>query len=179
MRIIGGKYRGKTLAPFKGEDIRPTSDRARESLFNILGQRVVGARVLDLFCGSGSLGLECLSRGADQAVFNDISKDSLEVLNKNLAALKGGESYKVVKGDYCDLLKSEKGKFDIIFLDPPYRFDFCSVAAKLISDRALLSDDGVIVIERDRPFTDEIAGLERYDERKYGVAYLTFLRKKL
>ena len=88
MRIIGGKYRSRVLAEFKGEEVRPTSDRAKESLFNILALKIRGARALDLFCGSGSLGLECLSRDANEVVFNDLSKDSLAILKKNLTALK-------------------------------------------------------------------------------------------
>ena len=178
MRIISGKYRGLTLAAFKGADIRPTSDRAKESLFNILGAKVVGARVLDLFCGSGSLGIECLSRGAKEAHFNDNSKESLEVLKKNLLKLKGGENYKVTCADYADCLSGLSGKFDIIFLDPPYRLSAGEDAAKLIAKRRLLSDGGVAIIERDVPLEGEVEGLEKFDERRYGIAYLTFLRNK-
>ena len=79
MRIVAGKYRGRVLASFRGDDVRPTSDRVKESLFQILGAKLVGARVLDLFCGSGALGLESLSRGAREAVFNDVSRDSLAI----------------------------------------------------------------------------------------------------
>ena len=88
MRIIGGKYRSRVLAEFPGEDVRPTSDRAREALFNILAMKTYNARVLDLFSGSGALGLESLSRGVREVVFNDYSKDSLAILRKNLTALK-------------------------------------------------------------------------------------------
>ena len=89
MRVIGGKYRGLVLAEFKGRDIRPTADRVKESLFNIISSEVASSRVLDLFCGSGSLGIECLSRGASFVCFNDISPDSIAVLNKNLARMRG------------------------------------------------------------------------------------------
>ena len=88
MRIIGGRHRGRKLAEFGGEEIRPTADRVKESLFNILSFKIAGATVLDLFCGSGNLGLECLSRGAASAHFNDFSKESLLVLKKNIASLK-------------------------------------------------------------------------------------------
>ena len=84
MRIIGGKYRSRLLSEFPGEDVRPTSDRAKEALFNMLAFRLMGARVLDLFAGSGALGLESLSRGAKEVVFNDFSKDSLAIVKKNL-----------------------------------------------------------------------------------------------
>ncbi len=181
MRIIGGKYRSRILADFAGEEVRPTSDRAKESLFNILALKMYGARVLDLFSGSGALGLESLSRGAKEVVFNDCSKDSLAILKKNLAMLKipvGGEEAKLMGSDYLIALESVGGQFDVIFLDPPYRFDYGEKALKKIAERGLLTENGVAVYERDRPFEGEIAGLEKYDERKYGKAYLTFFRKE-
>ena len=98
MRVIGGRYRSRVLAEFPGEDVRPTSDRVKESLFNILALKLYGARVLDLFAGSGALGIECLSRGAKEVVFNDLSKDSLAILKKNLTMLKlriNGEESKI------------------------------------------------------------------------------------
>lgn len=87
MRIIGGKYRSRVLAEFEGMDVRPTGDRVREALFNILSLKIYGARALDLFCGSGALGLECLSRGASEATFNDFSRESVKILEKNLRTL--------------------------------------------------------------------------------------------
>ena len=99
MRIISGKYRGLKLAEFDGSDVRPTADRVKESLFNVLFGRVVGARVLDLFCGSGNLGIECLSRGAEIVHFNDISPASINVLKKNLARLKNERNYKITNLD--------------------------------------------------------------------------------
>ena len=180
MRIIGGKYRSRVLAEFAGESVRPTSDRAKESLFNILSLKLYGARVLDLFAGSGSLGLESLSRGAKEVVFNDCSKDSLAILKKNLAALKipvGGEEAKLFNSDFLVCLESVRGQFDLIFLDPPYRFDYGEKALLKIAEKGLLSENGVAVYERDRPFEGEIAGLEKYDERKYGKTYLTFFRR--
>ena len=180
MRIIGGKHRSRVLAEFPGEDVRPTSDRVRESLFNILSLKIYGARVLDLFSGSGALGLESLSRGAKEVVFNDYSKDSLAILKKNLAALKisvGGEEAKVCNYDFSVCLESVKGEFDLIFIDPPYRFEYGVAALKKIAAKGLLSENGVAVYERDRPFEGEIEGLEKYDERKYGKTYLTFFRK--
>ena len=167
------------MTEFPGEDVRPTSDRVRESLFNILALKIYGARVLDLFSGSGALGLESLSRGAKEVVFNDYSKDSLTILRKNLAALKisvGGEQVKVSQADYAFCLETVRGNFDLIFLDPPYRFDYGEVALKTIAKRRLLTPDGIAVYERDRPFEKEIDGLEKYDERKYGKTYITFFR---
>ena len=180
MRIIGGKYRSRVLAEFAGEEVRPTSDRAKESLFNILALRLYGARVLDLFAGSGSLGLESLSRGAKEVVFNDFAKDSLAILKKNLATLKipiGGEEAKLLNSDFLVCLESVRGQFDLIFLDPPYRFDYGEKALLRIAEKGLLTENGIAVYERDRPFEGEIAGLEKYDERKYGKTYMTFFRR--
>ena len=180
MRIIVGKYRSRVLAEFTGQDVRPTSDRAKEALFNILALKLYGARVLDLFAGSGALGLESLSRGAKEVVFNDCAKDSLAILKKNLAALKipvGGEEAKLINYDYAVCLDTVRGPFDLIFLDPPYRFDYGVKALEKISQRGLLSENGIAVYERDRPFEGEVSGLEKYDERKYGKTYITLFRK--
>ncbi len=180
LRIIGGKYRSRVLSEFAGDDVRPTSDRVKESLFNILALKLYGARVLDLFSGSGALGLESLSRGAKEVVFNDCAKESLAILKKNLTALKipvNGEEAKLSNCDYAVCLENVKGVFDLIFIDPPYRFDYGSNALKRIAEKGLLSGNGIAVYERDRPFEGEIAGLEKYDERKYGKTYLTFFRR--
>jgi 16S rRNA (guanine(966)-N(2))-methyltransferase RsmD len=180
MRIIGGKFRSRVLTEFPGEDVRPTSDRVKESLFNILSLKLYGARVLDLFSGSGALGLESLSRGASEVHFNDCAKASIAILKKNLAALKiipNGNKAKVTNCDYLVCLEQVRGQFDLIFIDPPYRFDFGEKALQKIAQRGLLTENGIAVYERDRPFEGEIAGLEKYDERKYGKTYLTFFKK--
>ncbi len=180
MRIIGGKYRSRVLSEFAGEDVRPTSDRVKESLFNILSLKLYGARVLDLFSGSGALGLESLSRGAKEVVFNDCAKESLAILKKNLSALNiavGGEAAKVFGYDYLVCLQQVYGQFDIIFIDPPYRMEFGAPALKEISKRNLLTKAGIAVYERDKPFEGEVEGLEKFDERKYGKTYLTFFRR--
>lgn len=180
MRIIGGKYRSRVLSEFAGEEVRPTSDRVKESLFNILALKLYGARVLDLFSGSGALGLESLSRGAKEVVFNDCAKDSIAILKKNLATLKiavGGEEAKVINYDYAVCLETLRGQFDLIFIDPPYRFDYGEKALNKIAQKGLLTDKGIAVYERDRAFEGEIEGLEKYDERKYGKTYITFFRK--
>lgn len=178
MRIIGGTHRGRKLASFDGEDIRPTSDRVKESLFNILSVRVSGANVLDLFCGSGNLGLESLSRGAAHAHFNDLSKDSLALLKKNIAAMREEGKYSVTNYDYLTCLESAKEKYDIIFLDPPYRLEYGVPALKAICDNHLLNEGGVVVYERDRAFSGESYNLIKYDERKYGKTYVTFFKNR-
>lgn len=180
MRIIGGKYRSRILAEFSGKDVRPTADRTKESLFNILSTKLIGARVLDLFTGSGNLGLESLSRGAKEVVFNDLSRESIAIVKKNLAALKiavNGEEAKICNYDALTCLDAVQGKFDIVFLDPPYALDIGRKAIEKIVKNGLLADGGVIVYERDIPFDGDVDGLVKYDQRKYGKAYLTFFRK--
>ncbi|MBR2442623.1 MAG: 16S rRNA (guanine(966)-N(2))-methyltransferase RsmD [Clostridia bacterium] len=181
MRVIAGKYKSRVLAEFAGEDVRPTSDRAKEALFNILSLKIYGARVLDLFAGSGALGIESLSRGAKEVVFNDCSKDSLAILKKNLTALKipvNGEEAKLMQSDYLVALNGIRGEFDLILIDPPYRLDYGRQALNVIAQRGLLSEKGIAVYERDRAFEGEIEGLEKYDERKYGKAHFTFFRRR-
>lgn len=179
MRIIGGKYRSRVLAEFKGDEVRPTSDRAKEALFNILSLKIPLSRVLDLFSGSGALGIECLSRGASKAVFNDKRAESVKLLKTNLQKL-GVEQQQVeiYTHDYLICLAQVKGEFDLIFLDPPYKEDFGVLALKEISRRNLLSEKGIVVYERDRSFEGTIDGLELFDERKYGRTYFTFFRKQ-
>ena len=175
MRVISGKYRGLNLAEFRGSDIRPTADRVKESLFNILSYKIMGATVLDLFCGSGSLGIECLSRGAKFVHFNDISPASIAVLNKNLYRLRG-EKYAVTTGDWLPCVRGLKQKFDLAFIDPPYADDCGIRAIEELASRKVVYSGGMIVYERDRAFTGTIAGLDVTDERKYGKTYLTFFQ---
>ena len=176
MRIIGGIYKSRVLAEFAGNNVRPTSDRAREALFNILAFSVRGARVLDLFAGSGALGLESLSRGAKEVVFNDVATSSIAVLKKNIAILKA-ENTRVYNYDFATCLDCVIGAFDLIFLDPPYRFDYGKKALEKIAQKGLLSENGIAMYESGAPFEGEIDGLEKHDERKYGRAYLTFFKR--
>lgn len=175
MRIIGGQYRGRKLAEFPGEEVRPTGDRVKESLFNILTPRLYGARVLDLFSGSGALGLESLSRGAEKVVFNDAAKSSLDIVRKNLALVKpDGEKYKVLNLDYSLCLRTVKGPFDIIFVDPPYRMEIGAECLRLIGENGLLSRGGVVVYERDGTYGEIPEGWTLSDERHYGRTKLYF-----
>lgn len=174
MRIIAGKHRGRALAQFAGQDVRPTPDRVKESLFQILGAKLSGARVLDLFCGSGALGLESLSRGAREAVFNDVSADSLVICKKNIAALR--ENARVSNLDYRACLARAEGAFDIIFADPPYKADCAAEILALIASRGLLAPDGVVVYESEREETPP-QGWVRADLRKYGRTKVAFFKR--
>ncbi len=174
MRIIAGKYRGRTLATFKGEEIRPTSDRVKESVFQILSARIPGARVLDLFCGSGALGIECLSRGAAAAVFNDVRAESLSLLEKNLARV--AEPREIYRLDFRTYLESASGAFDLIFSDPPYRADFLPEIARLVARRSLLKEGGLLVHESEREQLPP-EGWELSDVRRYGRTVVSFFAR--
>ena len=174
MRIIAGKHRGRVLSQFRGMDIRPTADRVKESLFQIIGDRLVGARVLDLFCGSGALGLESLSRGAKEVVFNDVSRESLAVLQKNLTALR--EEGLIMQSDYAACLMRVRGKFDVIFCDPPYKMDCREDVLARIAAHDRLAAGGVVIWESERE-EEAPAGWRRSDLRSYGRTKIAFFER--
>ena len=176
MRIVGGSLRGRVLSDFKGEDIRPTADKVRESFFNILQFKIAGKSFLDLFCGTGAVGIESYSRGAAAVTFNDLSKKSLEVLNKNLTALKIKDQVTVNMGDGIAFLDHTTKKFDIIFIDPPYKSGLGELAvAKSLN---ALTGDGVVILEDEKEFVGDVCGLVVSDKRKYGRVHLTFFVKE-
>ena len=152
MRIITGSARGIQLITLDGEEItRPTTDRVKEALFSMIQFDIEGRRVLDLFAGSGQLGLEALSRGAEKAVFTDTSRDAVDVILKNAAKTKLKEKCSVSAIDFKSYLKSAAGreKFDIIFLDPPYASDYMASSLEMIADGDLLAPNGTVVCETD------------------------------
>lgn len=175
MRIIAGKYRGRTLAAFDGSAVRPTADRVKESVFQILSPRLGGAHVLDLFCGSGALGLECLSRGAEDVLFCDVSAESLALLARNLGRV--GEKRRARKMDFRTLLKSADEKFDLILSDPPYREDFLGEVLSLTGERGLLKRGGLVVHESEREESVP-EGWEVCDLRRYGRTLVHFIQRR-
>lgn len=177
MRIISGTKRGYKLFDFSGQDIRPTTDRVKESMFNLIQEFIPEACVLDLFGGSGALTFEAISRGAKSGTIVDIDKNSISVINKNLDAL-GFTSVKVLNCDAHNFIKTTKDKFSVIFLDPPYNKGFIAPIIECIVEKELLSGDGIIVLESD--FSDEhseISGLSILKQRKYGRSYVTVYKK--
>lgn len=174
MRIIGGKYRGRKLAEFSQIGVRPTSDMAREALFNILQFRISGATVLDLFCGTGSLGIEALSRGAKKVTFNDGAKTSIDLLKKNLSML-DAVNYDIFNSDANAFLDRTTEKYDIIYLDPPYDSDLLILTAQ--NCVKVLNEGGIVILEDQKPFSGTVQGLTLYDTRKYGRIHLAFLKK--
>lgn len=181
MRVISGKVRGLKLDTPKNEDVRPTTDRVKESLFNIINQYVMDSNVLDLFAGTGSLGIECLSRGALSATFVDVSKDSINIVKSNVKKSRFENESTILNIDFksaIDRLKVQNKKFDIIFMDPPYYKNMFIDALSAIDDANLLDEDGIIVVEHDTKdkFVDNIGRLEKTKEKKYGNTTLTFYK---
>ncbi len=177
MRIISGTKRGYKLIEFSGQDIRPTTDRVKESMFNLIQEFIPEASVLDLFGGSGALTFEAMSRGAKVGTIIDIDKNSISIINKNLDAL-GFSNVKVLNSDALKFIKTTKDKFSVIFLDPPYNRGFVAPVINGIVENNLLSDDGIIVLESD--FSDEhseFSGLSILKQRKYGRSFVTVYEK--
>lgn len=179
MRIISGQARGRKLYTLEGENTRPTLDRTREALFNILRGRVLDARVLDLFAGSGALALEALSRGAQEAVLCDHSPQACAVIQKNIDALRVNDRARLLRCEAGEALKSLKeNKFDLVFLDPPYHKGLVDEALHGIEQAGLLAEDGLIVAETaEGEAFDVPEGLSITDSRKYGKSRLHFIER--
>jgi 16S rRNA (guanine966-N2)-methyltransferase len=152
LRVISGEFKGRKLEQIEGMEIRPTSDRVKESLFNILGRRLIDCTFLDLFAGTGGIGIEAYSRGAALVVFNDQSAQSIKVLKSNLNKLNISDKVEVFNTDYLNAINrlgNDKKKFDIIFIDPPYLKGYEKNALVQISEFNMLAEDGIIVVEHD------------------------------
>jgi 16S rRNA (guanine(966)-N(2))-methyltransferase RsmD len=179
MRVITGRARGVTLKTPEGLQTRPTTDRVKEALFSVIHFDIPGAHVLDLFGGTGQLGIEALSRGAKRAVFVDESDKACKLINENLRRTRLEQEGTVVRGDYLAYLGRCREKFNIIFLDPPYAEVFLENALKRITEIDILQSGGIIVTERplgkDLPFNFE--GYERSKDYKYGNTLITLYRK--
>ena len=179
MRVITGKARGVQLKTPAGMLTRPTTDRVKEALFSIIHFDIPGARVLDLFGGTGQLGIEALSRGAKQAVFVDAQENACKLIKENLIRTKLQQDGQVVRSDYLQYLNRCRERFDIILLDPPYAEVFLENALKRITEIDILESNGIIVTERplgkDLPW--EFEGYTRSKDYKYGNTLLTVYRK--
>ncbi|MDD6483664.1 MAG: 16S rRNA (guanine(966)-N(2))-methyltransferase RsmD [Clostridiales bacterium] len=174
MRIISGERRGHKLHDFDGSDIRPTTDRVKESIFNLISDYVPDALVLDMFCGSGALSLEALSRGAAGAVCIDRDKRAAGLIRKNVCELDYGNKCEILNMDCMEYAKNCRKCFDIIFLDPPYNKGFIEPALDMIVKNGMLSEDGIAVLESDdTDFCGDIDGLSVIKQRKYGRTYIT------
>jgi 16S rRNA (guanine966-N2)-methyltransferase len=174
MKITGGRSRGRVLVSLKGMDIRPTSSKVREAIFNILGQDMSGLMVLDFFAGTGILGIEALSRGADGAVFIDKSNRSIDLIKKNLALCGYEDLSRVLKRDIMERstfeLLAENRKFDIAFIDPPYGKGLIPHVLEMLADNDVLTPDAAVVAEsaKDDPLPGQIGDLVHSGTKIYG-----------
>ncbi|MCI8443953.1 MAG: 16S rRNA (guanine(966)-N(2))-methyltransferase RsmD [Clostridia bacterium] len=182
MRIISGKARGTKLYTLEGQNTRPTLDRVKESLFNILQPQIPESIFLDLFSGSGAIGLEAVSRGAKKAILCDKEKSAIQIIKKNIEKTHLEEQIELYQLPFEKLLKEKiKEKLDIIYIDPPYQTDYAYQATKLIIENQLTKEEAIIIIE-----TDEEERIQKQikelkvniiDQRKYGRAHLIFLKE--
>lgn len=179
MRVITGTARGCALKAPKGLETRPTMDQVKEAIFSVIQFEVEGRRVLDLFAGSGQMGIEALSRGARSAVFVDAGREAVKVVKENLAKTRLTEKASVFQMDYLSYLSSCRQTFDLIFLDPPYAEVFLENSLNRISEIDILSESGIIVCERpfNKALVPEIQGLRHCRDYRYGKAAVTIYRK--
>ena len=179
MRVITGKARGVNLKTPDGMKTRPTTDRVKEAMFSIIQFEIPGGKVLDLFGGTGQLGIEALSRGAESAVFVDAGEDACKLIRENLRRTKLESQAKVIRADYQQFLSSTKEKFDIILLDPPYAEVFLENSLNRISEIDILQTNGIIVTERpiEKALNWDFPGFSRSKDYKYGNTLITIFRK--
>jgi 16S rRNA (guanine966-N2)-methyltransferase len=184
LRITGGRARGRKLTVPRSDLIRPTCDRVREALFNIIGQRVAGCRILDLFAGTGAVGIECLSRGATFALFVDQSLEAGRLIEANIRACipKPQASFVQLNLETAPNLHSLQAKmepgafFDLVFMDPPYHSNLAQRVLAMVASADVLSKDALIVVEEHRraTFPETVASLTLADQRRYGETGLWF-----
>ena len=183
MRIISGRARGTKLYTLEGDSTRPTLDRVKESIFNIIQSDIKDSIFLDLFAGSGAIGLEAASRGAKKAILCDKSKEAMQIIKKNILKTHLENVVEIYLLDFRALLNDKLNeKLDIVYIDPPYKSDFAIQAVNIILENNLITKDSLILIETDRKEEVEEklkkVDLRIVDERKYGRAEIFFLKMK-
>ena len=179
LRVISGTARGKRLLSAEGYDVRPTLDRVKESVFNMIAFELLEASVLDLFSGSGALGIEALSRGAKKCVFIDNSAKSISVTKENLNATRLSDKAVVINSDSVDFLNKTDKKFDIIFIDPPYSSELYERSLGAIKENKILTPSGFIVLEHDIETTPvfNMCGFKIIKEKKYGRVKILIMKE--
>jgi 16S rRNA (guanine966-N2)-methyltransferase len=183
MRIISGKAKGTKLYTLEGLNTRPTLDRVKESIFNIIQANIQDSLVLDLFAGSGAIGLEMVSRGAQKAILCDKSAEAIKIIKKNIEKTHMEERIELYNMDFKECIqKVNNQKFDLIYIDPPYNTDFIAQSLEMIVKKDIIKTDGIIILETDdekRILKDiEEINVAIIDKRKYGRANIIFLNKK-
>lgn len=179
MRINSGKYRGLNLKTIPGRTTRPTLQKTKEAIFSMLYQDVEGAVVLDLFAGSGSLGIEALSNNAEFVTFVERDNRAYRMIEENLAKLKGASNYEVLKSDYQVFLERTNKQYDLIFLDPPFKLEIMNDLLKELIDKAIISENGIIVCEVPLKQTvlDQYQDYYLYKDKKYGQSAIKMYRR--
>lgn len=180
MRINSGKYRGIFLENVPGDNTRPTTQKVKEAIFSMLYGEVADTIVLDLFAGSGSLGIEALSYDAKHVTFVDNDNIAVKIIESNLHKLKDATNYDVIKSDYLTFLENTNKQYDLIFLDPPYKLEIMSEIIKLVIDQQKISDNGIIVCELalGEQVLHEYKGYSMYKDKKYGKSTIKMYRRK-
>ena len=176
IRITGGKNRSRLLETPNTALTKPTMDKVREAVFSALGEKVIGARVLDLFAGSGSYGLEALSRGAKEATFVDSGALAIKAISQNCKNLKE-ENVTIINEDVLGFLEQNSQEFDIIFADPPYKLDVYKEMVETLIRRNILSSNGIIVLESEKELELDESQFSKVRFYKYGLAKVYILRK--
>lgn len=180
MRVITGTARGRKLKELPGLDTRPTTDKVKESIFNIVQFDVEGRRVLDIFAGTGQLGIEALSRGAEQCVFVDASKEAARIIKENVSLTGFADRARVTQGDAMSFLTSCREKFGLAFLDPPYASDLLDQTLERMAAIDIMTGNGIIVCESalEKVLPDLSGPYERGREYRYGKIKLTLYRRQ-
>jgi len=179
MQIITGKYKGRKLVSLETDKTRPTLARVKESIFAMIQGEIQDSIVLDLFAGSGAMGIEAISEGAKKVYFIDNNFDAKKVLSKNLVNVK--EDYEIIITDYKDALdkfSKKNQKFDLVFLDPPYKSDFGEIALSMLKDLKLLKNNAIIVFEQttENCLQNPLNGFIIEKSRKYGIVNVSILK---
>jgi 16S rRNA (guanine966-N2)-methyltransferase len=179
MRVTGGIGRGRRLKVPTGSRVRPTSDKVKQALFNILGDRTEGSLFLDLFAGAGGIGIEALSRGAARVTFVDASRDALKVIKQNIEQMGFKDRAEVVLSKAESFLKKQTGQYDIVFLDPPYA-DEMQPLLELITGAEILKPESIVIAEhfKKQPSPEHAGKLTLCRQAKYGDTMLAFYKQE-
>ena len=180
LRVIGGIYKSRRIKEVKSKNTRPTTDKNKESLFNVLGQFFSGGKMLDLFAGSGAIGIEALSRGMSEVDFIENDHLAIKTIKENLDLLKIQHGINIIKEDVFKYLKTTENHYDYIFADPPYALNKYDEILEIIHSRQLLSKEGIIVFEADKStiFTDKYVDIIKYKEKTLGNSKFAFYEKE-
>lgn len=183
MRITSGKLKNRVILSREGKDTRPTLERIKESIFSIIYDKIDNAVFLDLYSGTGNMSFEALSRGASRAIMIEKNTQALKVIIDNVTRLGLEKMCRAYKNDVLraiEILKNKNEKFDIVFMDPPYKEQLTQATLEKLSKFDILNDDGIIICEHGKyeKFENEIFGFIKYDEREYNTKIITFFKKK-